>query len=309
MTDQYKAGFYPDIPNDQYHRSAGYSSSSLKVLTEKTLAHLEYERANPSDYTEAKIKGSVLHTLVLEPEKFDSEYLVKPDSLVKPTKAQIRAKKPSDNTIKQIEDWNEYLDELGDKTEVSLDIYDQAKAMADKVREHPEVKELLSVPYLVEHSVYYWYQKEPWDEDEYKIMCKIRPDLILKGHSCIFDLKSARSASFSNFSRDASNLGYNFSSAMYLEGANTDKAFCDYCDVFSFTDFCWIVVENEPPYEVALYELNQIERDKGLQLYHEAVRRLNVYLRSEWKGYGEFVDGVNKPYSRQLEFKNWKKIV
>ena len=74
-----KAGWYRDIPNEEYHRSNGTSSSSLKTLLEQTPAHLEYNRTHPKDSTENMKLGTLVHMLVLEPDKFEEEYIIVPD--------------------------------------------------------------------------------------------------------------------------------------------------------------------------------------------------------------------------------------
>lgn len=307
----YKPGWYPDLSNEDYHGSFGFSSSSLKVLTEKTMSHLLYQQSQPNEQTTAMLKGNVLHTLVLEPEMFDKEYAIRPPELKRPTMAQLNAKKPSDKSLVQIESWNAWQKELGDRTEITQEIYDHGSAMAKKVREHPNLETLLDSKIISEESVFYWYNPEDWDnEKDYRIMCKIRPDLIFPGNDIIFDLKSSVSAAETDFARQCKKLGYHISAGMYLDGANRDIGFLRHCGVMAFMKFAWIVVENEPPYEVAIYECDKESLQEGMEIYHRTVRLVHQYKMSKWKGYGVFDGEVFQPEIRVLKLPTYgNKIV
>jgi len=76
-----KPGIYSHIANADYHGGAGVSVSMLKVLHEKTPAHLKAARdvANDNNKDDEKISpalmiGTAFHALVLEPEEFAKTY-------------------------------------------------------------------------------------------------------------------------------------------------------------------------------------------------------------------------------------------
>lgn len=315
-------GWYRDLSIQDYHEASGYSSSSIKVLAEKTMEHLNYQRMIGSTDTRATLGGQVLHTLVLEPEMFDIEFGVRPDKLVKPTIRQITAKKPSPASVVQINAWRDWEDELGNRTEVMPEMYAQCKAMAEKVRAHPEAGFIfndemsdISKNSLIEQSVFYWYNPEDWDAKtgyDYRLMLKARFDKVLVGHNIIFDLKSSRDAAFSAFMKQAKTLGYDVSAAMYLDAFNRNQELLEHVGIEKFERFIWCVVENEPPYEVALYEASPADLNEGAQKYHHLVRKLDQYNRSEWKGYGDW-DGKTEqilPRARESQLPPWgNKIV
>lgn len=307
----FEPGWYPDISNDDYHGSFGYGSTTLKILAEKTKNHMDYQQSLPNTYTEATLKGQALHTLAMEPHLFDKEFGIRPEGLKKPTIAQINAAKPSDKTLVQIDDWDNWLKELGDRTEITAETHDHALKMAKNLREHPQVGMYLEEG-IAEQSVYYWYNPEDWDDDsDYRIMCKVRPDWIIPGHSVIFDIKSTRSAAQSDFMKQAKQLGYHMSAGMYLDGVNRCKEFLEYAKVIAFTKFVWLCVENEAPYEVASYEVSDDDREEGVQMYHSLVRKLDQYRRSEWQGYGDYdfdIGGIS-PATRQSSLPNFKRKI
>lgn len=303
----YPPGWYPELSNEDYHGSFGYSSSSLKVLTEKTMSHLTYKMATGGVETESTLTGQTLHTLTLEPHLFEIEFAIRPDELTKPSSRQWSAANPSEYSIKQMNAWDAWEKERGDRTEITEAIYKHARAMADKVREHPTAQAMLQEG-LAEQSIYYWYNPEDWDAKkgyDYRIMCKVRPDWVFPGHPVIFDLKSARDASFTAFMKQAKKLGYHTSAAMYLDGCNRNKEFLARCAVKEFEKFVWIVVENEPPYEVALYEASAQDLAEGREIYHRLVRKVDLYNRSEWKGYGEQIGDSIQPVIRVSDMPRW----
>ena len=310
----YAPGWYSDLSNDDYHSSFGYSSSNLKVLTEKTMAHLQYEMSNRGETTEAMLKGQIFHTLTMEPHLFEQEFAIRPDGLKKPTKAQVNAANPSEETVTLLNAVDAWDLEKGNRVEITHAQYNHARAMADKVREHPKAAMFLESG-IAEQSVYSWYQPEDWDgNDDYRLMMKARPDWIVPGHNVVFDLKSSKSAAYSDFMKQSRQLGYHFSAAMYLDILNRElkrnKKFRADMGIFSFTQFVWIVAENKPPYEVACYECSAGDLNEGAQLYHRAVRKLDMYNRSEWKGYGDSDGEQITPDVRMSEFPRWNhKIV
>jgi len=67
-----------DISNEEYHKSDKLSVSKIKLIFDnaKEFYHRYVLRDAEQKETDALIIGTVFHSLVLEPEKFDTEYLV-----------------------------------------------------------------------------------------------------------------------------------------------------------------------------------------------------------------------------------------
>lgn len=77
----FEPGRYPDIPNDVYHSSNGISSSMLK---DARISLMYYNLRHVSKIILRENKrcfdlGSAFHTLTMEPEKFGSEFSVRPE--------------------------------------------------------------------------------------------------------------------------------------------------------------------------------------------------------------------------------------
>lgn len=305
----YEAGWYPDLSNDEYHGSFGIGSTTLKTLADKTKAHLDYQQAHPKPPNDSMLKGSLVHSMVLEPHLTDQEYAVRPSDVIKPGANILNAKNPSAQSLEKIERWNDWLLSLGNREEVPEDMFLQAQRMAESVREHPVMSSWFDgkINGFAEQSVYYWYKSEDWDEkDDYKTMFKVRPDWLLEGVPVIFDLKTARDASYSGFMKQVRDLKYHMSAAMYLDGCNRNKELLEHIGVFAFTKFVWCVVENEPPFCATYYECSEEDLAEGRSLYHRLARKLNQYQRSEWQGYGELDEnGLITPEGRVSDLPKW----
>ncbi|WP_421655615.1 PD-(D/E)XK nuclease-like domain-containing protein [Morganella morganii] len=76
----FEPGRYPDIPNETYHASNGISSTMLK---DARISLMYYQRRHITkviqcERSEALDFGNLFHTLVLEPEKLDTEFSLPP---------------------------------------------------------------------------------------------------------------------------------------------------------------------------------------------------------------------------------------
>lgn len=114
------------------------SFSRLKELAHSPLALSRYiEKA--FEPTAAMVEGSLLDCLLFTPDDFDSLFFVMPEDVKKPTKAQLSAKKPSDETIRQVAEWEALQAKIGDRTVIKFDQYENARFLADSVRNDPTV--------------------------------------------------------------------------------------------------------------------------------------------------------------------------
>ena len=272
-------GWYKDIPNEEYHRGSGTSSSNLKTLLPQTPAHLKYEKAHPKDATKNMNLGTAVHSLVLEPDNFDNDIAVMPDY-------SGRGSVALKDTFKA---------QNADKTIITEQQLFEAKAMAGRVLEHP-IASILVEDVICESSIYWWYKSmDPDDDDRYKEMLKVRPDGISKKMPILVDLKTTKDGSYTGFIRSIQDYYYHVSAAMYLEGVNQCQELLEELGYFAYTKFVFVCVENFPPYEVSCYELSDEYLDIGKKLYRRAVMRLKEGRENNWPGYPEEVRVIEPP--------------
>jgi hypothetical protein len=214
-----------------YHDAPGASASRLKKF-KRSAAHMRYAMDNPQKPTQAMIIGSATHSAVLEPDLFRIEWGRLPEGdgrskAVKEAKDDLIARFGADHILKP-------------------DIYDNILAMRESVFGHPLAVDLLDGA-AVESSHY-------WTDDDSGVQCKARIDALPKEHSvwdrCVIDVKTTTDASAMEFQRTAFNFGYYLAAAHYLAATNAllpdnkrDR-------------FIFIVIEKEPPFLVAIYELD-----------------------------------------------------
>ena len=73
-----KEGIYFDLPIDQYHADPAISSSGIKLLLKNPQKYWDKSAMNPekeSADTDALRVGKAMHCLLLEPEKFEDEFI------------------------------------------------------------------------------------------------------------------------------------------------------------------------------------------------------------------------------------------
>jgi len=102
------------------------SFTRLKNLALCPLALKNYIESPSS--SKAMDDGTLLDCIVFEPHKFEEKFFLLPgDAPKKPTKAQLNAKKPSPETMKQIDRWNEMQDKIGGRIIVSQEEKEDAE--------------------------------------------------------------------------------------------------------------------------------------------------------------------------------------
>lgn len=274
-------GWYRDLANEDYHGSFGTSSSQLKKLIEKTPAHLLHSFNQPNEPTENMALGTAVHTLLLEPETFDTEFAIAPE-VDRRTKAGKEA-------------WADFLILCEGKTAIKECDLEKAQAMADSVRNHP-LAGLLLQDIVPESSVYWWYKSMDADDDtQYKEMLKVRPDILCRNYPVIADLKTTNDASYSGFIKAIQNYYYHVSAAMYLEGVNQCKPLLEEMRHFAYTKFVFICVENTEPYLTSAYELSPEYLDLGKAIYRRTLRIMREARENDFPGFPDEIRIIEPP--------------
>lgn len=248
-----------DLPAAAYHARPETSISRLKVLQQSPL-HYQFRLANPITST-AMTRGSVTHTLTLEPHKFPAEYLVwnrRTDS----GRMAPRSGKA----------WDEFLAEAGSRKVVTEEDHATASAMSSAVLADP-----IAARYLrqgdAEVSMFWLSGKRP---------CRGRVDWLTKDgrEHVVVGLKTVRDCRPDEFSRAAHRLGYHLQWAFYHDG---------YKSITRRTPrMVEIVVESEPPHAVVTYVIPEDVLAQGRDEYAALLQRLDVCEREKrWPGPAE----------------------
>lgn len=262
-------GIY-DIPNEEYHSSDGVSRSALELVRQAPSIYAARVLQGKAKARKSKAfdDGTAIHCATLEPDRFDREYIVKPYFNTR----TLGGKKASD-------DWDHnHVDYVG----VSQEDLDRYRQIADRVREHPAVKNHnLLTGGQAEKSVYRTHQATG-------IQLKCRPDYWVQDRSLVVDLKSTVDASPKGFGKSVLDYGYHRQEAFYRI-------------VSGCRQFVFIAVEKTHPFNVAVYELPKEFYGRGLDEVLEALETLARCQReNNYPGYSDEIVKLSMPSWMQV---------
>ena len=241
-----------DMPNDAYHALKGSVSKSGLDLVARSPAHFYHAPARAT--TRNMEIGTAVHTALLEPERFNRDYVLLEG---------IDDRRKSEYKAAAAVHGGEYVLTASESANVL--------GIQQSVRANPLAHSWLSAPGLREASIF---AVDP----ETGIMCRIRPDLLTDdGH--IVDVKTTQDARTDAFERAILNYRYHVQAAFYS-------------DVFEWAtgqrpeSFRFVAIEPEAPNAVMVYHLDDIAMEQGRREYRAA---LNTYARcvetDEWPAY------------------------
>lgn len=288
----FEDGIY-EITNEEYHASSGLSRSALMVFKELPMHY--WHQYLSGDYEPPKPKegyhvGSVLHTLVLEPEKFESEYFrgTKWNKATKIGKAGHAADMQAANG----------------RIIVDAPTIEKVEAMRDALFSNPIIANLLkNEPGLsfVEQSYF-------WTDPETGIQCKARPDMLrLLIEPVIVDLKSCDDASPRGFQLSAIKYGYYLQMAMIFEALKACGSFNKYdgnsISPLIFKRCMFACVEKAPPYPTAVYMMQDDALHYGLGQFHSLLRQYKACQENgKWNDYGVQMLGVPRWAQNEIDY-------
>ena len=258
-------GIYPDITNEAYHSGAGLSKSDLDQI-HRSPAHFRAScEMVEGETSEALIMGSAFHCAVLEPERFEKEYTVAP-VFNRRTKVGKQA----------YDEWNA---ENGTKYPLTTEQMVIVRKMRESVMANPISRKLVEMTQH-ETSIY---------ADFDGVLCKCRPDGWSSDENLLIDLKSAKDASANGFSKAVAVGRYHVQDAWYrsvierLTGERQEA-------------FYFIACEKEPPFAMAIYQLDPIAQDAG---YRAAMEDLETFRHAvktgNWGAYPRNIQSLSLP--------------
>lgn len=252
-------GTYNDLSLDDYLAVDAASKSRLWTLHSRTPAHCRVQRETTPDMA----WGSAAHIAVLEPDRFATTVL----------------RGPSDRRGKK---WTEFLDANPGKLVLPEPEFDDVVAMQNTVMQNHQVKALTTRAGVSEASAF-------WQDPDSGVDCKIRPDRYVESLALMAELKTTNDASPDTFRRTAMKLGYDLGDAMYSEGWNRAGG-------GEVEDFIFVVVERDPPYAHAIYQLDEPARLRGRTIMQKALLTYKqCKAAGDWPGYPATVSRLSYP--------------
>ena len=251
-------GVYHDITNQEYHSGPGVSKSQLDDIAISPAVY-QWKKSAPVDEEKltALDMGTALHCLLLEPDEFESRFIIAPE-FNRRTNAGKEAEK-------------EFLDDCKatGKTVMTFEEGRKLRLMRESVFAHPDARWLLEQDGYSESSIY-------WTDSETGEQCRIRPDRKITSYPIMFDVKKVDD--MSRFERHVSEFRYFVQDAFYTTGHeaqyNETSAFI-FLAVGSSID-CGRYPVRVRPLEEDWRLAGRTEMRKNLDLFHECK------LSNEW---------------------------
>ena len=277
--------YHDDIPSHVYHRGPGISKSGLDLIA-RSPAHYKFHVEHPSPDTRATRIGTAFHTLLLEPERFDTEYVLAPYT-------EWRTKEAKEwRAAQQEAGLFVLMAKAGADPVRNPSEWDLIHRMRDSVMEHPYAPLFLQAG-ISERSMY-WRQRcsvrlgDGGEEVERNELARLRADRIDTAHNVLVDIKTARDASYTGFARACVEHRYHLQREWYMMGARE----CGH----AFDEFIFLVVESGPPYGIGLYTIPQRWCQQAAAMLRS---NLETYARclelDEWPAYPHEVRDLELP--------------
>lgn len=246
--------------NEEYHRGEGVSKSDLDLLHSCPQKY-RYTKDHPEEREEtpALLFGSMVHKYVLEFDDFDSEYATAPevDRRTKEGKAL----------------WSEFAEKLHGRKAISLEDKAKLEEIRKAVMSDPKIAKLLSGEGETETSYY-------WTDEKTGLLCKCRPDRVNTELNYLIDLKTTTDASPEAFAKSVYNYRYHVQAAWYMRGYEQATG-------IKPDGFVFIAVEKTAPYLIAVYLINDIDIELGMEEAEKDLQILkNCTESGNWYGYG-----------------------
>lgn len=178
-----------DMDEKEYRALDRLNFSSLKEF-EKSGRHFLASKLATRKPTKAMEIGRAVHSAILEPKKFDRDYVVSPEGLDLRTKAG-----------------KEWASENADKNVLTPDDFSMISGIRKNLDRHPMFKEIFGNGGRSEVTVLFDHLAE--------VACKARLDFVNHDGSVIVDIKTVEDARPEAFIRSVISYGYHFQAYFY----------------------------------------------------------------------------------------------
>lgn len=264
-------------PDEIYFASSPINQSTLKVLVEKTPAHME-AKTRDKKQTKARDFGKKFHKCLLERVDFNSIYCLEPDFGHQKKTVTTTTEEARENRERKSE-WLKQWEENGGKERVSHDDFETSTKMLQSCANSEMVQNLLCDG--VSEVTIFWKEGSLW--------CKCKIDY-LRDDLDIVDIKTSKDASIEQYYNDVAKYRIDFQNNFYKRGVS--KVFGK-----EVKNFILIVIEKEDPFAVAEYCLDQkwydiagFEVEFALREYQKCIKE------GVFPAYPQVIQNLTVPY-------------
>lgn len=291
MSD-FPIGLVRNQTNAAYHSRADILSNSilgdiLEAPAKYYGKHLDPERhafaPEPKAPTSSQLHGTLAHCAILQPDLFDSFFVVGPTA--------------NRNT----NEWKHFVRDNPDRVAIQEDQRRTAFAQSKSVRSNPKIAHQLSLG-EAEVSAYWIDHRERVDEEtgevtDDSVHCRCRPDWVHdggRGSGFLLDVKTYASASMRDFGLQVARSDYDRQAAWYSDGF--EAAHAQSGSSFDVEGFVFVAVETEYPFLCSAYTLPQPWLQRGRVHYRTALAKYRQSRATNyWPSYTEGVQDLVVP--------------
>jgi exodeoxyribonuclease VIII len=256
-------GIYSDLSNHDYHSSGAISRSGIMDFLNSPYrywANYLNPKRPSKETTLAMAFGSAFHTLMLEPLRFDEQYIMKP--------APVLLKDVGREAYDKHKDVCDYIEKSG-KTVLSINEWQHLMAMEDSLKSNHEAI-MLILDGQMENSYF-------WTDVHSGLQIKARPDIL--HYNIIVDLKTCTSAHFKAYQRAMIDGGYHIQGAMISDGIYELTG----TRIKKVINIC---IEKTYPYAIAIYFIDESAIEHGHQQYKQALLDMKYcFENNKWASY------------------------
>lgn len=243
-----------DMSSDDYRKSDGVSRSTLWKFHNATDKRFEFLLNEKKEPTDAMNFGTACHAYLLDESEFKAKFAFGPDvsRSTKEWKA-FEATVPAGKIILKNKDLEEIM-----LIAATL----KANKLASNILKGYHEKTFF------------------WRDEETGLLCKARPDSIHFSAGIIADLKTTNDSAPEEFLKKIYDMGYHMQAAYYLDGVKAAfEQSGQQLELGRIPDkFVFVAVENELPFESAIYDLPDFFIDEGRRLYRTYLDRYKAFL-------------------------------
>jgi hypothetical protein len=244
-----------NLSNDDYHSDKHYFSSSQLKVALQSPAHFKYhviDKMGKVKKTDSLDLGTLAHTMLLEPWKFDEEYIIWSGECNKDGKVPAAV-------------INQHKNSHPGKIVISRAHYDFCANARRNVEAYPKANSLFYDTKCEYEQSFFHYCEET------KLRFRIRPDILNLEQGYVVDLKTAIEIDRYQFKRAVSyTWDYDLSAYMYLKVLH---------DMFNVKlDYYWGVVGKEELAPIAIYKMNNDTCEAGKAKFYKAVDNIRTAL-------------------------------
>lgn len=260
VTEEFKSQWMPATPIEHYHMDkTAVSASGLKNAFESPRHFFfSWQDKWKKKVSPSMLYGQAAHCAILEPNEFNRRFVELPDfgdlrsKVNKEKKAEFVARHAPDAIFLKESD------------------IEALKRGVDHLLRYRTIVEIIKGS-AFEQTGYF---REP----ETGLKCRFRPDIIRTDLMAMPDIKTTRSADPRHFFNDAIAMGYDIQMALYSIGIEAIHGRRPELP-------CFIVIENQAPYDVCLYELDSSFMEIGYNRLRKCLAHVYEGVTTgEWRG-------------------------